>query len=742
MSAAEQPLDPIYEAAVRMGLAGYKIIRVSRRSKVPFDKDWVNLATNSAIQIDEWFGNGGDFNLGLACGMQPNGLNIVAIDIDPKNGGLETWAALVAEHGKVGGPRHTTPSGGFHLPLIFPPGFRNSRNKLGPGIDTRGEGGQILLPPSTILIEATGELVTYGAPPGRVMTATAPIEAPAWLVEALTSPPPRPPSASRHPSAQVSGDHPADWMRTHFNWEAELAGDGMIFVGALANGDQEWRRPGSSNHHSLTLHPSGAATVWSDNCPPWMQTAGWPQDNGALTINGFTYYAGKYHGGDQKAAMSHIRKEMMPPPPERADRPSTEATPEASATALAVPQLPESFWQRPVLAHIRQAAWHHLASPDATLLQVMTRYASTIHPGWLLPMKGTLDVFGVVISPSGSGKGQANKAGRALYPGPSRHPQIWMDRTISSGEGLVEGFMGPRDKDTGLREVVRQSTHFIIDEGTTLIAQLGREGATVIGTLCSAWVGEPLGQQLADGNKTRYIPPYTVRVCSTINIQNELAGQLYSDTLQATGFTGRCTFVCGQDPNMPDHAIADPGPLQLMNWSDPPMYNGRLTYPAEVHAAVRAEITGGHKGTLDRDPRQSHRILQQIKWSMILAMMDGRTDMNLEDWDLGGQIVSLSASVLAMLDAQHAYTETLSRNAKLQTRANAEAFVDDAKVDHAMRRVERWILAHVPSGAGVKQTALRKTIAGRDKPLFNEAVDNLVRAGQLLRSAEGVLTLP
>jgi len=472
-----------------------------------------------------------------------------------------------------------------------------------------------------------------------------------------------------------------------------------------------------------------------------MFKCGWPAKNGFWTINAFTYYAGKYHNGDVGAAMSHIRRELMPPP-DAAGRVPAEAGAEPSAVALEVPQLPESFWQRPVLAHIRQAAWHYLASPDATLLHVMTRFATTVHPKWMLPMKGTLDVYGVVISPSGAGKGQANKAGRGLWPGPTRSRLIAMDQTPSSGEGLIEAFMGAQYKVTGERPVVGQAAHFIVDEGTTLIAQLGRDGATIIGTLCSAWVGEALGQLLSDRNRSRYIPPLTVRVCSTINIQNELAGQLYSDILKATGFTGRCTFVCGQDPNMPDVPVDDPGPLKLMDWSAPPTYSGVLSYPPEVHAAVREEILAGHRGTLDRDPRQSHRILQRVKWSMILAMMDGRQEMSLEDWALGGDLLTLSASVLAMLDAQHATTAKQQSFAKLQTRAEAEAFVDDTKATHVVRRVERWVLSHIPKGDGIGFKALRRKTDGPSRMAYDEAVDNLVREGKVLRSADDVLTLP
>jgi hypothetical protein len=254
--------NQILDAACILAAKGFKLIRVSPRSKVPYDKDWTNKATNDLATLTEWF-DGGDFNLGLACGMQPNGLNIVAIDIDPKHGGLETWAEFVTQHGKVGGPRHDTPSGGFHLPLIFPEGFRNSRNMLGPGVDTRGEGGQILLPPSALVNQYTGEIVRYGASPGRSMWDMAPIHAPAALVEALSVKPVQVQrSVDRHPSQQES---PLDFLRRTMNPVDVMTNRYGWQIHSVRGDDTYLTRPGKNPRegHSAIVHANGAIVVFT-----------------------------------------------------------------------------------------------------------------------------------------------------------------------------------------------------------------------------------------------------------------------------------------------------------------------------------------------------------------------------------------------------------------------------------------------------------------------------------------------
>jgi len=745
-----EPVSQRLRLARSAAAAGYRVFPLKPDTKEPATRHGFKDATSDAEQVEAWWTQDPTYGIGLATGMQDNGLWVGVVDVDAKHGGVLAWKQLTRDNG--GGwqrhmPIHKTPRAGYHIFGQADPALGlNASNGFPRGIDTRGDGGYVVLPDSRFVDTETGEIGSYKATDNNLWSIV-PGAFPVWVID-MWSDGPQHDMVVRHPSTQpVDADSPLAWMKANIDWYAELERD-LFTIEADFGGEVRWTRPGKTRGTSLSLHltGNGCVVVWSENCPEWMvdHRCGQFTRDGHWSLNGFQYICARDHGGDVRAAMSAIRREMMPPPDAAGRVVTTEAGGEPSAVALEVPQLPESFWDRPDLDHIRRAAWAGLAAPDATFLHVATRFATTIHPSWLLPLGGTLDVFGVVIAPSGGAKGLAAKAARRLFPGPpqGRDCKIRMDRTISSGEGLVEGFMGSVKVDDKMeRQVVNQATHFIIDEGTTLIAQLGREGSTVIGVLCSAWVGEAIGQQLADGAKTRWIPPHKVRVCSVINIQVALAGELYSPKLRATGFTGRCTFVSGQDPHIPDEIIDDPGPLRLMDWSAPPTYSGQLTYPAEVHATVRAEIMGSHRGTLGRDERQSHRILQRVKWAQILAMMDGRQEMNLDDWRRGGDLVDLSGSMLTMLDVTHEAVAKLESFQRLQTRAEGEAYVEDAKISHAVRRVERWVLARVPSG-GVGLKALRRKIDSRDRLAFDEAVDNLLRDGRLLRDADDTLTLP
>jgi hypothetical protein len=74
----------------------------------------------------------------------------VVLDVDPEKGGFDSLLALVRRYDVLPETRvvHT---GGDGLHFYFEhPGIhtRSSAGKLGPGLDFRGDGGYVLLPPS------------------------------------------------------------------------------------------------------------------------------------------------------------------------------------------------------------------------------------------------------------------------------------------------------------------------------------------------------------------------------------------------------------------------------------------------------------------------------------------------------------------------------------------------------------------------------------------------------------------
>ncbi len=116
--------------------------------KRPLICDWVKQASNKKEVIDSWFSIFPNSNFGVLTGQKSG---IVVIDIDPKNGGMQSLENLQKKYGKLPNTVCCLTGGqGYHY--YFDTGnisIRTSAGRLGPGIDIRGEGGQAVIPPST-----------------------------------------------------------------------------------------------------------------------------------------------------------------------------------------------------------------------------------------------------------------------------------------------------------------------------------------------------------------------------------------------------------------------------------------------------------------------------------------------------------------------------------------------------------------------------------------------------------------
>ncbi|MGE3527881.1 MAG: bifunctional DNA primase/polymerase [Methyloceanibacter sp.] len=114
--------------------------------KRPLVKAWPDVATWHRAVLEGWWRQFPKANIGLACGARSG---IWVLDVD--QGGEETLAALEAQHGKLP-PTITvdTGGGGVHYYFAWPQDgiVPNSVRKLGPGLDVRGEGGFVVMPPS------------------------------------------------------------------------------------------------------------------------------------------------------------------------------------------------------------------------------------------------------------------------------------------------------------------------------------------------------------------------------------------------------------------------------------------------------------------------------------------------------------------------------------------------------------------------------------------------------------------
>jgi Bifunctional DNA primase/polymerase, N-terminal len=171
---------------------GWKVVLLGPQWKLPFVPKWkggngVHDASSDPDQIRAWGRDCPDGNIAIACG-QASG--ILALDVDPRNGGDVSIRALAAK-GCVfpKGPRAHTGNKGWHLLFQHRSGIAGSKGKIGPGIEVKSTGGYILVAPSWTRPSDDG-------PGGSYMWEVSPFDVPVprmplWLTTMLC-PPPRP----------------------------------------------------------------------------------------------------------------------------------------------------------------------------------------------------------------------------------------------------------------------------------------------------------------------------------------------------------------------------------------------------------------------------------------------------------------------------------------------------------------------------------------------------------------------
>lgn len=151
-----------------------KGINCPSKGKHPIEEEWASKPFPSGPDIQAMGESHPTANLGVRTG-DISGVFVVDVD----SGGLAPWAALVAEHGLGETFIVQTGSGFWHYYFRIPAGVTigSSRGSLPKGIDVRGNGGQVVFPPSRT---DKGEYRIYANVP--------PTEPPPWLLELILTP--------------------------------------------------------------------------------------------------------------------------------------------------------------------------------------------------------------------------------------------------------------------------------------------------------------------------------------------------------------------------------------------------------------------------------------------------------------------------------------------------------------------------------------------------------------------------
>lgn len=434
-----------------------------------------------------------------------------------------------------------------------------------------------------------------------------------------------------------------------------------------------------------------------------------------------------------------------------------------------LPILPIEFWDaRPTHKHIRQAAHSRLASADLVFHAVLAKLAAmrshqlTFNSG----RPGSLNYFVAAVGASGIGKssGAAVVDDQLLIPPPylSRPPEAGEPEPfhdglpLGSGEGIAESFMGVRDvqvdeKPDGTpvtkkaRCLVRHNVFITVDEGEQFTRLGERTGATIGATIRSAWVGATIGQANGRDDTTRIIKAGEYALGMLVGFQPSTALPLLTDT--ATGTAQRFLWCSAADPTIPDEHVSHPGRIETglidRGISERWPLIGEMSFPPAIVADLRREHIAKVRGDVVIDESDSQGPLMRCKMAALLALLDGRAHVDDDDWNLAGMLWDTSRNLRDTLIAQGADQKARQAEVIAQARIDLEERKAAAVngVDGKIERLAVTLAAHVINASGLTRGQARKVLAGRDRHLFDQAVER-AHDRDLLRLADGGGLLP
>jgi hypothetical protein len=295
----------------------------------------------------------------------------------------------------------------------------------------------------------------------------------------------------------------------------------------------------------------------------------------------------------------------------------------------------QDFWDRPSLAHIKDAALMRMTPPWAVLCNSVARALYLVPPHIQLPaIRGgvtSLNWFGAAAAVSAGGKSSSRAVARELVLGIPASAV----RNLGSGEGLVAQYRPPGRNPRNESRLI-----FKCEEVDTLVAMNDRQASTTMSVLRDAFMGDSLSLSYVKTAGRAPLEEQEYRMTLVLGVQPGRAGGLinepYGGTVQRfmwfPAFDPRCTKAATR----PGEMITALDIREESHWVTARI----IDVPQEVVDEILTVGEMESQGLVA--PLDGHMMLVRLKFAFGLAVLDDRIDMDMEDWRLAGIAIAVS----------------------------------------------------------------------------------------------------
>lgn len=354
------------------------------------------------------------------------------------------------------------------------------------------------------------------------------------------------------------------------------------------------------------------------------------------------------------------------------------------------------------------------AAPWAVFFGVLLRVAASVPSFVQLPPviggRASLNLFCAFVGRSGSGKGVSDQVARAAWP-----TEI-IELPIGSGEGIAERFARGEPGATGLPVI------FTVSEIDKLTGIAGRAGSILLAELKAAAMGEPIGQANAYEDTSRIVPAHSYRMCLSVGAQPGHTGVIFNDTTGGT--PQRFLWAPTTDPDMPEAVTDPPDPLNtvLPSWERGKDGVVEIVYgPSDIKQTVVAAHLARQRG--EGNALDGHLLLMRCKVAALLALMHGRVEVTLWDWEKSADVMAVSERTRTEL-VEYADQATLERARREgEKRAVMSEAQDEFALNSAKTSIVRFLEVGDQAGGDMKRRLGSST--GRRK-FFDSAIAELI----------------
>lgn len=506
--------------------------------KHPRKTNWLKDLITDETAVKRAFGRYPTANIGL-CPKDDE----VVLDIDPRNGGGETFAKLVYELGEPLGPCALTGGGGHHYWLKLPPGvdvatatrlINAKLKRIGPGIDLRTSSNQVVVWPS---VHKSGR--RYQWVEGRsIVDCETTVPSDAWLVALGLK---DGAEASRHQGSATEHDE-NDLARAEW---------GLL--------QERLLHPDRGYHDWFRLGPA-LKSLGDDGLRLWIEASRpskdfdeaeirrkWP----GITGSSINALFGMFDDADPIWRRRY--QEQSGQPKAASGSASTSGSQGSEDRPWPSPMSPAAF--RGLAGDfVRLVEDETEADRHALLVQMLVFFGNCIGRSPHIMIGATrhgTNLFATIAGQSSRGrKGTSEAECRRVM---RQVDEAWTANNIcsglSSGEGLIDAVRDPREgppdkngKPTQIPGVTDKRCMVSEGEFARVLAQVSREGNVLSSILRQAWDGDSL-RTMVRGNPARATEPHVSLIAHVT--QFELLARM-SETDLFNGLGNRFLWCCSR----------------------------------------------------------------------------------------------------------------------------------------------------------------------------------------------------